>query len=156
MRVPEMIARRLLLAFLLIGTFSAKAATYQDIFNPRSIVVISKNAVTLVDVEKPATSCAESEQFVCIRSQSLMLGISRDAAATKWSFAGSHYRVLGADERGVLGESFAYKTIKISGALNFQISYSRTRGILAIKEPTGNTLVLHEKCGCQSAATCVP
>lgn len=65
----------------------------------------------------------------------------------KWSFAGSHYEVVLGDEREILGAGYTYRVIKVVGVSNFLISYSRTRGVMAIKESSGNTLLLHEKCG---------
>lgn len=138
---------RVLFALSVLVFNPVRAATYQDLFNQKSVISVTDDAVILVDVERPATKCDLSEEFACIRSHSFTLAVPRNPSVKKWSFAGSHYEVVLGNEREILGAGYTYRVIKVVGVSNFLISYSRTRGVMAIKESSGNTLLLHEKCG---------
>jgi hypothetical protein len=138
---------RLFVALSAIFLNPVQAATYQDLFDQESVITVTDDAVILVDVERPATRCSPSEEFACIRSEAFALAVPRDPSVKVWSFSGSHYEVMSEDEREILGVGHNYRAIRVTGVLNFLMSYSRARGVMAIKEPSGNTLLLHEKCG---------
>lgn len=137
----------LLLALFSLISCNAWSANYQDFFNSKASFSVQSDSITLVDVERPLERCANSEEYVCIKSKTLNLAVPRDASKNKWSFFGSQYRVLGTQVTSYQGEAEEYQIIKVTGTYNFQLAYSRKRGILAIKEPSGNTLLLQEKCG---------
>lgn len=132
---------------------NAWSATYQDIFNSRAAFSIGSDSITLVDVERPLTKCENNEEYVCIKSKTLSLAIPRDASKTQWVFSGSQYKIVGNSVTSHQGEAEEYQLIKVTGTYKFQLAYSRKRGVIAIKEPSGNTLLLQERCGMLAQAT---
>ena len=142
-----MIVWRVFFASLLCLATCAQAVTYQDPLNIKSSITIAEKSVILVDVEKPAKRCGSSDPYVCIKSQSFSLAVPKDSSISKWNFADSRYEVVAKNERGILGRLYSYDIVKVSGVLNLQFAYSRKEGVIAIREPSGNTLVPVEKCG---------
>jgi hypothetical protein len=137
---------RFILSSLLFFVSCAKAVTYQDPINPKSTFTVTAQTVILVDVERPAKRCVESDSYVCIKSHSFSLAIPK-SRRSEWSFEGSRYKVVSKKEQGIFGKAYNYEVIKVSGALNFHLLYSRKDGVIAIREPSGNTLLPNEKCG---------
>lgn len=142
-----MIACRVFFASLLCFATCAQAVTYQDPLNVKASITIADKSIILVDVEKPAKRCGSADPYVCIKSPSFSLAVPKDSSISKWDFAGSRYEIIAKNQRGILGRLYSYEIVKVSGVLNLQFAYSRKEGIVAIKEPSGNTLVPVEKCG---------
>lgn len=134
------------LSFLCLAT-CAQAVTYQDLLNANSSITIANESIILVDVERPAKRCGNADPYVCIKSQSFSLAVPKDSSLKKWEFSGSRYEIVAKNERAVLGRLYRYVIVRVSGDLNLQFVYSRKEGVIAIKDPSGNTLVPVEKCG---------
>ncbi|MCH7343571.1 hypothetical protein LZ017_09290 [Pelomonas sp. CA6] len=145
--MPKMIVWRVFFASALCLATCAQAVTYQDPLNAKSSITIADRSVILVDVEKPAKRCGSADPYVCIKSQPFSLAVPKDSSISKWDFAGSRYEIVSKNERMILGTLYSYDIVKVSGTLNLQFAYSRKEGIIAIKEPSGNTLLPVEKCG---------
>lgn len=146
MRVSKMIGCRFFLLNMLFLVGCAKAVTYQDLINHKSVFTVTTHGVVLADVERPATRCADSDPYVCIKSNSFSLAIPK-RPLSKWAFEGSRYEVISKKEQGIFGKAYDYDVIKVSGALNFYLLYSKKDGVIAIREPSGNMLLPNEKCG---------
>jgi hypothetical protein len=141
-----MVLRKFLLSLLFLAT-GAQAVTYQDPLNPKSSFTVTAKSIILVDVEKPAKRCANSDPYICIKSESFSLAIPRSVPTPKWSFEGSQYEIIARYERGIYGRSYDYEVIRVSGVLNFHLLYSKRAGVIAIREPSGNTLLPDQECG---------
>lgn len=152
MKIPALLAA----GFALI-CLNAQPATYQDMFNSKASFSVEENSIMLVDVEHPLEKCSINDEFVCIKSRTLNLAIPREASRNKWSFLGGEYKILGRNSTFHQGEIEEYQIIKVTGVYKFQMAYSRRRGVLAIKEPSGNILLLQGRCGIlvqESDGTC--